>query len=257
MSNRQMPHDLITTDNRSLAPQRTAAGAIALRLTMSSGAWMVDAGDLPSWLTPSVRAALPAAVEEARALCAPAVGRDFKRTVTSALVLVAGVGMTQDESRAWQAAAAEALRGIPVDLLELGCSVARRTCDHPSKIVPAIIKTVGKAWDGRRADLAKLQRIAAAADTERPVPIDLCRPEEVAAILAEFGIRRSEAAPREVGAKPEATIDDYIEQGLSREDAEKAIVERRRLLSRRPGTPIGAAAANVAAAIPVQATPQA
>lgn len=51
------------------------------------------------------------------------------------------------------------------------------------------------------------------------------------------------------GPKPEATVADYIALGLSPDDAEAAMAERRRLLARRPETPIAAAAANVAAEI--------
>lgn len=228
--------------NRTLAAQRTPEGAIALRQMTSSGVLMVDEADLPHWITPVVRAALPAALAEAQAMIAPALGRDFTRLVTSSLVLVAGVGMTREDSRAWQAAAAEALSGIPADLLEIGCAAAKRTCDHPSKIVPTILATVGHRWDARRADLTKLRRIAAAAENVAE-GVEVCSPEQAREILTEHGMRsRSEAPTTEPAAKPEPTVADYVALGLTEDEARQAIADRERMLRRSPAKPFASAA---------------
>lgn len=59
--------------------------------------------------------------------------------------------MNGDDRTEWLAAAQIALSGIPADLLAKGCAHARRVCDHPAKIVPCIIKTVGDEWEERKA----------------------------------------------------------------------------------------------------------
>jgi hypothetical protein len=192
--------------HRALVDRRTPEDAIALRQMTSSGALVVDEADLSTWITPAVRAALPAALAEARALAAPALGRDFTRLMTSSLVLVAGVGMTREDSRAWQAAAVEALIGIPADLLEIGCAAAKRACDHPSKILPTILKTVDYRWDTRRADSAKSNRIAAVADRTEEAPVEQCTPKQAADILRETGVAKPAAPARpEKVERPEPT----------------------------------------------------
>lgn len=47
--------------------------------------------------------------------------------------------MSEEARREWLAVAWESLKHLPPDLLSRGCKVARQTCDHPSKIVPAVI----------------------------------------------------------------------------------------------------------------------
>lgn len=63
--------------------------------------------------------------------------------------------MSADERRTWLSVAREALHGIPEDLLREGCRVAKQTADHPSKIVPAIMATIGPAWQARKEELGK------------------------------------------------------------------------------------------------------
>jgi hypothetical protein len=50
--------------------------------------------------------------------------------------------MTEDSRREWLAVAWDTLRHIPPKDLASGARIARQTCDHPAKIVPAIIKAV-------------------------------------------------------------------------------------------------------------------
>lgn len=75
----------------------------------------------------------------------PASNVAFRNELTACLTLVAPVGMNEEAKRDWLAVAWETLKHLPPDMLARGCEVARETCDHPSKIVPAIIAET-KDW---------------------------------------------------------------------------------------------------------------
>lgn len=53
--------------------------------------------------------------------------------------------MTEEARADWLAVAWQTLRHIPADILQSAAAKARQTCDHPSKIVPAII-TESEWW---------------------------------------------------------------------------------------------------------------
>lgn len=191
-----MANELTTTTDR---PVPTPLGAQALRSIECSAIWSeADAAEIRRWLTPAVRGALPAAIAQATALLTPATRGDARRTLMPTLSLVAPVGMTEDDQTAWIGAALGTLSGIPADLLERGCLAARKVADHPSKIVAAIFKEIGAAWDTRKRDLSKVSRIADIAggvDDTKPWekretfdPADAPTPEDIAAIKAEFGL---------------------------------------------------------------------
>lgn len=147
---------------------------------------------------------LPAALQEAHARLAPALGVHFKRTVSPTLALVAPVGMSTGDQKAWLATAAETLSGIPADLLEMGCTAARKMVDHPAKIVPAIFKEVGRMWERRRREAADVARlIALAAEPEQDAP-SYVSSEEARHILKEAGLltEESDKAKRTVRAGP-------------------------------------------------------
>lgn len=59
--------------------------------------------------------------------------------------------MDEETRTEWLLAAYLALEGIPLDLLQRGAKDALKTADHPSKIVPAITKSVGATWENRIA----------------------------------------------------------------------------------------------------------
>lgn len=91
--------------------------------------------------------------------------------------------MTADERRTWLNVARETLKGIPEDLLERGCQAARLNADHPAKIIPVIMREIGKQWENRRRcdrehGWPPPERIA----PPEPVPFD------TKAILREFGL---------------------------------------------------------------------
>lgn len=68
----------------------------------------------------------------------PATSEQFAAELTACLALVAPVGMTEESRREWLSVAWQTLKHLPPDILASGCGAARMTCDHPSKIVPAI-----------------------------------------------------------------------------------------------------------------------
>ena len=76
--------------------------------------------------------------------------------MTPVLALCAASGMSEGARTEWLMAAADTLTGIPADLLERAGRDIRKTVDHPSKIIPAIYTEIGKEWDRRKSDVARL-----------------------------------------------------------------------------------------------------
>ena len=66
----------------------------------------------------------------------------FARHVGPLLTLVAPTGMTGEERKLWLHAAMTALSDLNVGQIEDGAREAMKTADHPSKIVPAIRKSL-------------------------------------------------------------------------------------------------------------------
>lgn len=60
--------------------------------------------------------------------------------LTRCLTLCAPSGMSSDERAVWLATAWAEVSHIPAGTFEGACAAARKIVDHPSKIVPAIIK---------------------------------------------------------------------------------------------------------------------
>lgn len=133
----------------------------------------------------------PGALAEARRRLQAAPDEMLVRSLTTCLSLVAPTGYTAGDRKAWLTAAAMTLKGIPAHLLERGVSHACRTCDHPSKVVPAILDEVRVSWEQRRADLAR-ETDALAKHMCQPEPeIVRCTPEQAAEIMREFGLNRN------------------------------------------------------------------
>jgi hypothetical protein len=80
----------------------------------------------------------------------PATPDQMQAELTACLALSGASGMSEDDRCEWLRAARLTLEGIPADLLAQGCRKARATCDHPSKIVPAIMADVTDQWKWRR-----------------------------------------------------------------------------------------------------------
>lgn len=98
--------------------------------------------------------------------------------------------MSQDDRTEWLKVAWSTLSDVPADLLAMACRTARKTCDHPAKIVPAIIREVETSWARRRVNRAE---VLAAIAKMKPPPDDepLCTPEEAAAIIKRVGLNMS------------------------------------------------------------------
>lgn len=113
--------------------------------------------------------------------------------LTACLILCAPTGMNQAERAAWLKVARHELSGIPEDLLKRGCAAAKRNADHPAKIVPAIFREVGGAWETRKKLLREverdIERITAEATRALPPP-DVCTPEQARRIIAEIAEAR-------------------------------------------------------------------
>lgn len=188
--------------------------------------------------TPSQRGFQPPSTDRTPAEREPDAKPRFARAIGPCLALVVPVGMSQEDRVVWIDAAFTALKHLPIDLIEKGAAEARKTADHPSKIVPAIIAAT-------RDDVAFRDRMAARPQPERalPAPGDE-RPttDELDAICKRYGVgryakaapftRRDPATPTPVkggtgqpGRTP--TREDYIKLGvdpavLDRMAAEKA-----------------------------------
>lgn len=114
----------------------------------------------------------------------PATDREFITTLTPCLQLVAPVGMSSDAQDTWFEAARIALDKYPASLLRRGAEHAMKHADHPSKIVPLIVKEIDAAFEQRK-------RIAAprAETVALPSPgQEYCTAAEVAEICAKFKV---------------------------------------------------------------------
>lgn len=60
--------------------------------------------------------------------------------LASCLMLVKPVGMSDADAQGWLNVAAGEVEHLPLDILQQGCSAARRTCTHHGQIVPAILR---------------------------------------------------------------------------------------------------------------------
>lgn len=93
--------------------------------------------------------------------------------------------MTEEARREWLAVAWQTLKHLPADLLTAGCIEARKTADHPCKIVPAII---GYA-EPRLAARKRLERDYPPALPASKTETNYCTPEEAAEILRQYGLK--------------------------------------------------------------------
>ena len=106
----------------------------------------------------------------------------FRNELTACLALVAPVGMTEEAKRDWLTVAWQTLSHIPPDILKSGCAAARQKCDHPSKIVPAIIEETRERMSWRKPSHSEPSPLR----LSRP---DYATPEQAAEILKEFGLK--------------------------------------------------------------------
>jgi hypothetical protein len=118
-----------------------------------------------------------------------------------------------EEARAeWLAVAWHTVGHLPADLLAIGCKKAREVCDHPSKIVPAILAETRDLLERRRDHV----RASYTPPARQLPPPDVCTPEAAAAILAEMGLSSAaeQTVKRYLGAPRRPTRADYIAMGV-------------------------------------------
>lgn len=123
----------------------------------------------------------------------PATKMEFRNQLTACLILTAPSGMTEEARSDWLRVAWMTLSHLPSDLLERGCKKARETADHPSKIVPIIVREVEDdiAWRKRMNSSGPSQSYHAALSHQPKAEEEpnYCTPEEAKQILDELGIR--------------------------------------------------------------------
>jgi len=151
----------------------------------------------------------------------PATAEDFHRELTSCLILVAPTGMSDDDRTEWLIAARAALDGIPADLLARGAAVARKYCDHPSRIVAQIMREIEEPWNNRKKAVRgeRPERPHHFAEGPRQI-VDVVTPEQIAEIKAEFGIVTNPYPEQRkpTGVTPrKPTREDYIALGVPAE----------------------------------------
>jgi hypothetical protein len=141
-----------------------------------------------SRIDPRLRPQGELALTEAKAKLEPVSKKQFAAHLTACLILVAPSGMTEADRTEWLRAAWITLDGIPEDLLDRGCAVARKFCDHPAKIVPAIMREAESIWNQRRANCSAVEAaLAKMNDPEDDAP--RCTPEEARQIMEQVGIK--------------------------------------------------------------------
>ena len=98
--------------------------------------------------------------------------------------MVAPVGMTEEGRAEWLSVAWITLQDLPADLLALGCAEARKTCDHPSKLVPAIIAATKASLALRRQ--AAEPYVSHRIEGQKPSYVTA---DEASSILKQYGLR--------------------------------------------------------------------
>lgn len=150
----------------------------------------------------------------------PATRDDFRRELTACLALCAPAGFDEATRREWLITAWATLNGIPADLLARGCRVARTYSDHPSKIIPTIMREIETTWNARKDEVRFARHEASpipAGDGPRQI-MEVVTPAQIEEIKAEFGIVTQPYGhvAKPTGAKPrKPTREDYIALGVS------------------------------------------
>jgi len=145
----------------------------------------------------------------------PASQRQTIACVSTCLALVRPVGMSDEMASEWLHIASDDLAIFPVDILMAGCKHARRTCDHYSKIVPAVFAYCEEAMAMRRLALRPRAAVALPAPkvpNRQPMTADeltwLNGPGELRATLRRLGLSAGALAENEDGTVSE-TGDDF------------------------------------------------
>jgi hypothetical protein len=140
---------------------RLGTTASAISMTGSSGKIEMDEPTAWEEINPAMALVARPALPSLSSDLTPATPTEFRNELTACLALVAPTGMAEDDRQEWLRVAWATLGQLPVDLLSLGCRKARESCDHPSKVVPAILAAAAPMFnrrkEGHRANLTALQ----------------------------------------------------------------------------------------------------
>lgn len=167
-------------------------------------------------LGPDLQRTIPAAIRSAQSKLDGSTADEFRNALKPALDLVCPTGMDRHARADWIKAAAMMLAGVPHDLLDRGCRVAMTTCDHPSKIVPTILKAVESEWSARKRDLFEIKRLADMA--QRDPVIEPWRREKPNLEIVD----RIDPEPAKRPTPREPTRADYLAMSLTAEQIDAA-----------------------------------
>lgn len=112
--------------------------------------------------------------------------------LTRCLILCAPSGMSGEERGDWLAIAWAEVRDLPALAFIEACSIARKTVDHPAKLVPAIIREAEAYAKFLKRKVAREEaafaRLATPrlADANRQASVTAVDREEVAALMREL-----------------------------------------------------------------------
>ena len=144
-------------------------------------------------------------MEAAKARLAPASRQTIVVELSRCLTLCAPSGLTQDDREEWVSVAMPEVMEIPEDIFLEGCALARKKCDHPAKIIPAIVGYDPPFWgtSARRRHLHDCESYLENIDAKRIAQAepDYVDPDDMAALVKEL-----QTATTKVFTAPEKPI---------------------------------------------------
>ena len=93
-----------------------------------------------------LKSSLQQEISELEAKLAPRSLEEMGAQIILGNTFPAPTGMSQDDRTEWLMVAAPELADLPSMLFDDACAHARKTCDHPAKIIPAILKYEPSAY---------------------------------------------------------------------------------------------------------------
>lgn len=161
----------------------------------------------------------PNSIAAAKARLQPADPDDILSQLGPVLALCGAAGMSPDDRTEWLAAAIDALKDVPADLLEEALAECRKRADHPSKVIPFVTSYTEERIMWRRNNLERARDNAAPAATALPSPgKSYCTSQEAAEIIDKHvpWVRQGLEAPAKVHRGPPRmpTRADYIALGV-------------------------------------------
>ena len=144
----------------------------------------------------------------------PAETDDFRNHLTACLILTAPSGMSKDDRNEWLRAAWLTIGHLPADLLKRGCEVARRTADHPSKIVPAILGDAEAEIRRRKRTISECSDDIELIETQIRAELEQRAADERGRQIAMAAPKSLAPPPNHSGRPVNPTRADYIAMGV-------------------------------------------